>query len=164
MPVLLEDQGRQYQRLRHTPEEKQYLAANGLQNVLSSNISAVGRLGTDLVVRFHNGSLYEYPGSADAHYQAILKANSKGRYFWNNIRIPDLPYNIIGALRLPGDIDIADADLFADIEEKSKLVEVLFESEPDILEQAALLTPVVKLLQETNVRLLTQLVGGIKIL
>jgi len=164
MPVLLEDKGRPYQRLRHTPEERQYLATNGLQFVLSSNISAIGRLGDTLIIRFHNGSLYEYPGSGDAHYDSILKANSKGGYFWKNIREPDLPYNRIGALRLPGDIQIEDTELFADIEKKSKLVKVLFESEPNILEEVIELAPALKILAETNFKLLSDLVNTIRIL
>ena len=57
---LLIDKNRDYRRYRPDPAEKIALANNGLQWVLSSNVSAIGTNGNDLIVRFHNGSLNIY--------------------------------------------------------------------------------------------------------
>ena len=55
--ILLEDKNREYKRYRMNPSEKIQLANNGLQWVLSSNVSAIGVSGKDLVIWFHNGSM-----------------------------------------------------------------------------------------------------------
>lgn len=47
--------------------------------MLSSNVSAVGTDGDDLIVRFVNGSLYQYSKVADL-YRPMLESNSKGHF------------------------------------------------------------------------------------
>ena len=59
---LLQDKNRKYRRYGYGSGEKIKLANYGLQWVLSSNVSAIGVAGDDLIVRFHNGSLYQYDG------------------------------------------------------------------------------------------------------
>jgi hypothetical protein len=39
-----------------------------------------------LDVEFHSGELYRYFGVSKTHYQGLLRAESKGRYFNQNIR------------------------------------------------------------------------------
>ena len=108
---LLIDKNRDYRRYRPDPAEKIALANNGLQWVLSSNVSAIGTNGNDLIVRFHNGSLYSYPGQAKL-YKSMLASNSKGHFVWVKLRYPKLAYNKIGSLPMKNDIETTDEDIF----------------------------------------------------
>lgn len=89
--ILLYDKNRDYQRIRPTVEQKEYLQLKGLQWVASSFISGVGTsemqglVGDDLYIRFWNGSYYMYPGLG-FHFDKMTRANSKGKYFWRYIR------------------------------------------------------------------------------
>ena len=74
--IRLEDKGRKYKRFRPSAQEKIQLANNGLQWVLSSNVSAIGINDQDLIIRFHNGSIYKYPGRYYL-YEEMLESNSK---------------------------------------------------------------------------------------
>lgn len=107
---LLQDKGRDYRRWRHTPEEAVYLGLHGLQQVLSSNVSSVGTSGADLIIRFHNGSLYEYKNQAK-RYRDIMGSNSKGKWVWQHLRRARVPYRKIGALPLPDDVDMPDSEI-----------------------------------------------------
>ena len=109
--IRLEDKGRKYKRFRPSPSEKIQLANSGLQWVLSSNVSAIGMDGEDLIVRFHNGSMYRYIGAGKL-YDDMLKSNSKGHFVWVKLRRPKVPYEKIGALRFTGDQEVSDDDLF----------------------------------------------------
>jgi len=109
--VLLEDKNRDYRRYRHSPDETSYLASKGLQHVLSSNVSAVGVVGKDLIIRFHNGSLYQYEDMAES-YEDILRSNSKGKWVWRYLRRAGVPYRKIGSLPLEDDISATDDELF----------------------------------------------------
>lgn len=113
----LEDSHRPYQRYRHSPQEKLYLEENGLQHVLSSNVSSVGVSNNDLVIRFHNGSLYIYYGMGD-RFDKIMASNSKGHWVWQYLRRPKVAYAKIGTLPLPDDIGISDEDIFKDLEDR----------------------------------------------
>ena len=115
MPRRLEDYNREYKRFRYTPEEKIQLAKQGLQHVLSSNVSAVGRDGEDLIIRFHNSSIYRYPGKGDM-YQDMLNSNSKGSWVWQNLRYTNANYIKIGSFKLENDIDLSDEEMFNDID------------------------------------------------
>ncbi len=115
--IKLEDKGRDYQRYSHSPSEKLYLANNFLQHVQSSNVSAFGTADEDLVIRFHNGSLYQYPGMAD-RYRDAVSSLSKGRWVWKHIRRAKVPYKKIGVLPLPDDIGITDEELFKEIDDR----------------------------------------------
>jgi len=112
---LLVDKNREYKRYRPNAYEKITLANNGLQWVLSSNVSAVGVSDNDLIVRFHNGSMYKYFGKADL-YDAMLASNSKGHFVWVRLRKPKAPYDKIGSLPLPSDKEVTDEQIFGVIE------------------------------------------------
>jgi hypothetical protein len=109
--ILLVDTNRKYRRYRPNPSEKVQLANNGLQWVLSSNVSALGINDDDLIIRFHNGSLYQYEGQAK-HFKPMLSSNSKGSYVWIHLRRKKVPYKKIGALPLNEDVETSDDDIF----------------------------------------------------
>lgn len=110
-------------RIRPSAVQKQKLAEWGLQWVLSSFISGVGRNDTDLFIRFWNGSYYVYYGFADL-YDKMLKAQSKGRYFIRNIR-PTKNYEKLDSLPLQNDLKLDDTQLFKSIEDEYNKI-VLF--------------------------------------
>lgn len=109
--VPKEKGGIHYQRLRHTATEKIQLANNGLQWVNSSNVSAIGVSSNDLIIRFHNGSLYKYPNQAEL-YRPMLQSNSKGHFVWSKLRWKNVPYLKIGSLPFKDDKEVTDDDLF----------------------------------------------------
>ena len=108
---LLVDLNREYRRYRPNVSEKVQLANTGLQWVLSSNVSAVGVDGQDLIVRFHNGSLYAYDKQA-YHFDKMLQSNSKGHYVWVHLRRKGVPYRKIGALPFKSDDQVTDEEIF----------------------------------------------------
>jgi hypothetical protein len=112
MPILLQDEGRPYKRLRHTPKEKAKLIQAGFQHVLSSNVSAIATSGKDLVIRFHGGATYAYKGKEDL-YKPMLNANSKGKYVWSKLIRPKASYRRVGSVTLDGDEEFTDRDLVA---------------------------------------------------
>lgn len=121
---LLQDKGRDYRRYRPSPDEKIILANNGLQYVLSSNVSAVATDGDDLIIRFINGSLYSYPNRGHL-INDILRSNSKGRWVHQHLRKGGVTYSKIGSLPLKSDIPLEDSQIFADIEKTQKNIEKL---------------------------------------
>lgn len=110
--VLLEDKNRDYRRYRPSAEEKVYLSERGLRWVLSSNVSAAGTQGNSLIIRFHNGSVYEYPGQAD-RIDDLFNSNSKGRWVWRELRRKKVPYRRIGTVSLSDDISVSDEDILS---------------------------------------------------
>lgn len=110
MPILLEDKNRDYQRLRHTPEEKAQLSRAGFQHVLSSNVSAIAQDGDDLVIRFHGGATYKYSKKADL-YSKMLQSNSKGRFVWQQLIRKNVPYKKVGSVSFKDDDQFTDRDL-----------------------------------------------------
>ncbi|MEZ0611687.1 KTSC domain-containing protein [Fibrella sp. WM1] len=52
----------------------------------SSNLASVGYDGRTLEVEFLNGSVYQYSGVPDEVYEALMSADSHGKYFNANIR------------------------------------------------------------------------------
>ncbi len=115
--IKLEDKGRDYQRYRHSAMEKIYLANNDLQHVLSSNVSAIGVAEGDLIIRFHNGSMYQYKGIGDK-FKDIMASNSKGKWVWRNLRKKYVQYKKIGVLPLPDDIEVTDDEIFKEIDDR----------------------------------------------
>jgi hypothetical protein len=109
--VPREKGGIHYRRLRHSESEKIQLANNGLQWVNSSNVSAIGVNDNDLIIRFHNGSLYKYPNQG-ALYDDMLKSNSKGHFVWAKLRWKNVAYMKIGALPFKDDKQVTDDDIF----------------------------------------------------
>lgn len=83
MRVLNED--RKYPRVRPSANEKYQLEKAGFQWTLSSFISAIGTEGNNLLIRFKNSTVYSYPNKATL-FDKMLKAPSKGKFFWRNLR------------------------------------------------------------------------------
>lgn len=117
MTQLQDPQRPKYKRFRHSIREKAFLQLNGLQHVLSSNVSAVGTKNNALIIRFHNGSVYEYPGKAE-QMESILGSNSKGKWVWRFLRRARVPYKKIGAVPLPDDIGVTDDEIFQEIDNR----------------------------------------------
>jgi len=132
--VRLEDKGRQYKRYRPSSAEKTILAEKGMQWVLSSNVSAVGTDGDDLIVRFVNGSLYQYSKVADL-YRPMLESNSKGHFVWVRLRRTGIPYKKIGSMPLKSDTPMSDEDLFENIRKEGIRVE-----SPQVLDERDIMT------------------------
>lgn len=118
MPSLLVDKGREFQRIRHSSVEKATLAKSGLQHVLSSNVSSIGIDKKDLIVRFHNGSLYKYPNKGSL-YDDMLRSNSKGKFVWRKLR--NTGESRIGSLPLKSDVNVTDEELFTKMDERGNL-------------------------------------------
>lgn len=108
---LLVDKNREYRRYAYNESEKIQLANAGLQWVLSSNVSAVGVVDDDLIIRFHNGSMYQYYGQGDK-YRSILTSNSKGHWVWVNLRRKAVRYQKIGSLPFKADNQVTDDEIF----------------------------------------------------
>ncbi len=117
--ILLEDVGRDYRRYRQSPKERLYLANIGCRSVNSSNVSSVCQFQeypNDLIIRFINGSVYRYMGLSN-RYDDIFRANSKGKWVWDNLRGREkgqhkVPYEYLGKISLPSDEQIEDEQLF----------------------------------------------------
>ncbi len=62
--------------------------------VNSSDLAGVAVDGNNLVIMFRNGGIYEYSGAAN-EFSNIMNANSKGKYFHQNIK----PYYVCRRLR-----------------------------------------------------------------
>jgi hypothetical protein len=114
---LLQDLNRDYRRYSHSPRERTFLGLNGLQHIQSSNVSSVGVKGESLIIRFHNGSMYEYPNQA-SQYENMLKSNSKGKWVWRHLRRKNVLYRKIGVLPLPDDIGVTDEEIFQEIDNR----------------------------------------------
>ncbi len=119
---LLQDKNREYRRLRPNINEKLKLAQAGLQWTLSSNVSAVGKSGDALIIRFHNGSLYKYPNQAKL-FDPMLASNSKGHFVWVKLRRTNVAYEKIGALPLDDDLEISDDDIMSLVKDEGVAVE-----------------------------------------
>jgi len=94
----------------------------GLQWVLCSNVSGVGTSDDDLIIRFHNASLYKYFGQAKL-FDAMLNSNSKGHFVWAKLRKPKVAYQKIGSLPLDQDTQVSDDELFKVIDTRGIAVE-----------------------------------------
>jgi len=105
MAVVQEN--REYQRILPSDNSVAVLERNGFEPVFSSNVSAVATSGKDLVIRFHNGSIYSYTNQAK-NYDRLIASASKGKWVWRFLRKPNVPYQKIGSLPLPEDVDRDD--------------------------------------------------------
>lgn len=109
------DGARDYRRIRQTTAQKNFLANNGLQFVNSSALSAVGVDGNDLIIRFHNGSMYRYSG-ASYLFDEQVGADSRGRFFNRQVR-GKFRFKKIASLPLPKALQTAEtmeAELLSD--------------------------------------------------
>ncbi len=136
--VLLEDKGRKYRRYRPSSEEKILLANKGMQWVLSSNVSAIGVDKDDLIIRFHNGSIYRYFKKADK-INSILTSNSKGHWVWVNLRRKNVNYQKIGYMPLESDTLMSDEDMFEKLDTEAIRVE-----SPQVLDERDIVKPISK--------------------
>jgi hypothetical protein len=57
-----------------------------MYKVDSSNIAFIGWADSKMVVEFKNGSKYEYPGVDEKLFKCFLAAESKGKFFAQNIK------------------------------------------------------------------------------
>lgn len=103
---------RDYQRILPDYKARKELREQGFTWVLSSNVSAVRATQGNLYIRFHNGSVYEYPRMG-GRYEDILNAESKGRWVWNELRRKNVPYSKIGAMPMDDDLDLTDEEVMS---------------------------------------------------
>ena len=107
MPVQVTNEKRRYTRLAHTLDESRMLNDIGFKAVVSSNVSAVAIRGDALVIRFHGGATYEYPGLRD-RYTDIMSAPSKGKWVWRELRRKNVAYNRVGDIVIEDDVEDRD--------------------------------------------------------
>lgn len=103
------EEGRPYRRYKHTAEEQREIRANGFTPVVSSNVSAIARDGTILYIRFLDSATYAYPKSGEL-YEDMLNSKSKGKFVWNKLIRPRVPYSKAPSKQFSLDSDI-DAPL-----------------------------------------------------
>ena len=58
--MAIVNENRQYQRILFSDASIIKLKENGFEWVYSSNVSAAAVRGNDLIIRFHNSSIYKY--------------------------------------------------------------------------------------------------------
>ena len=109
MAIRLQE-NREYRRIILSPESERALESRGYETVFSSNVSAVATSGNDLVIRFHNGSVYAYDNQAK-NYERLMAAASKGKWVWRFLRRKNVPYRKIGSLPLPEDVIVDDEQI-----------------------------------------------------
>lgn len=102
------------QRYRLSGQQKLYMGNRGYVTTLSSFIVGVKQSGNDLVIAFKTGSQYIYYGASDM-FDSMLKANSKGRYFWLNIR-DKIRYARLSETLDLSLTDITDDEMFAEMQ------------------------------------------------
>lgn len=107
MPYQVTSEDRKYTRLAHTREESQLLKRKGLRAVISSNVSAIGYDDDVLIVRFHGGATYGYPGQAD-RYDDLVSAPSKGKWVWRNLRRAKVTYYRMPNINIKDDVEDRD--------------------------------------------------------
>jgi len=96
------DEKRVYKRKLFSSEAMKKLKESGYEWIFSSNVSAAAVRGNDLIIRFHNSSVYRYENQAK-NYERLMAAASKGKWVWRFLRRPQVPYQKIGSLPLPDD-------------------------------------------------------------
>ena len=106
--VVQED--RTYQRILPSDTSINILESQGFEWVYSSNVSAAAVRGKDLIIRFHNSSIYKYPNQGN-NYERLMAAASKGKWVWRFLRTPQVPYEKIGSLPLPEDTTETDEEV-----------------------------------------------------
>lgn len=67
-------------------------------SVSSSNLLSVGYEPSTsiLEIEFHGGGIYQYAGVPQYHYDGLMAAGSKGRYFDANIKKGGYGYSKVG--------------------------------------------------------------------
>jgi hypothetical protein len=103
-------ENREYQRILPSDKSIDILEEHGLEWVFSSNVSAATVRGRDLIVRFHNGSMYSYSNQGKL-FERLMGAASKGKWVWRFLRRPNVPFTKIGSLPLAEDTDESDFEV-----------------------------------------------------
>ena len=101
---------REYQRILPSQKSIDTLESKGFEWVFSSNVSAATVRGLDLIIRFHNGSIYSYTNKGK-DFERLMGAASKGKWVWRFLRRPNVPYAKIGSLPLAEDTDETDTEI-----------------------------------------------------
>lgn len=101
---------RPYRRIINSDASIKKLKEKGFEWVFSSNVSAAAQRGKDLIIRFHNGSIYKYPNQGN-NFERLMGASSKGKWVWRFLRRPNVPYSKIGSLPLPEDTIETDEEI-----------------------------------------------------
>ena len=67
-------------------------------SVSSSNIASIGfdEASNTLEIEFNNGGIYQYYGVPSSEYQALMSADSHGKYFDVNIKKGGYDYDKVG--------------------------------------------------------------------
>lgn len=124
--VVPED--RPYQRILHSDASEQKLNSLGYETVFSSNVSAATTQGNDLIIRFHNASVYKYIGKANL-FERLMGAASKGKWVWRFLRRPQVPFEKIGSLPLPEDIMVSDEEIIRPVKQPKYKIESIVPSD-----------------------------------
>ena len=103
-------ENKQYQRILLSDDSEAKLEEQGFEPLFSSNVSAAAQRGKDLIIRFHNGSIYKYPEQGK-NYLQLIAAASHGKWVWRFLRRPQVPYAKIGSLPLPEDTLETDEEI-----------------------------------------------------
>lgn len=122
MAVVQEN--RPYQRILHSDKSTTILEQQGFETVFSSNVSAIAKRGKDLIIRFHNGSIYSYPNEGN-NYERLMASASKGKWVWRFLRRPNKPYQKIGSLPLPEDTVETDEEILLPRKDKYKVESII---------------------------------------
>jgi hypothetical protein len=107
MPLLITNEKRKYTRYAHTEEESKLLKRKGLRAVISSNVSAVGYDKETLIVRFHGGATYGYPGQGE-RYDDLVSSPSKGKWVWRELVRKRVSYFKMGSINIKDDVESKD--------------------------------------------------------
>ena len=76
---------REFKKIRLTNADKRELRGEGFVPLSSSNIAGARVDGNDLILKFHSGEEYIYPGKAN-FLNRFAEALSPGRLLWRTIR------------------------------------------------------------------------------
>jgi len=107
----------EYKRILTPVSDQITLKEKGYTPFFSSNVSAGQRDGDDLFIRFHNGSIYQYPKQGK-NFGDLLLSPSKGKWVWQNLRRKNVSFSKVGSFPLTGDRDLTDEELFTEIKKQ----------------------------------------------
>lgn len=101
-------------RYKLSGEQVRALGNLGYTSIVSSFIIGAMPKGNDLIIAFRTGSQYIYYGVADL-FDSLMRANSKGRYFWRHIR-DKIRYDRLSQVIDLGLVDETDGEMFASMQ------------------------------------------------
>jgi len=146
----------EYERILIPVSDQQTLRELGYSPVFSSNVSAISRVNSTLYIRFHNGSVYQYPNQG-SKYGDLLTAPSKGKWVWDNLRRKNVSYSKVGNIPLDGDRDLTDEELFKEISKRKILVQSVLQ----VAAQEAAVSPLQTIIATSNADLTKGLLVGL---